>query len=73
MFFPFSEKVEVILQKTLYKAREKKGFTVLEETVSKTMEQVMEIRESLLKRIKDLRKEEIKTDPEQNIKQEEML
>ena len=71
--FPFSEKVEVILQKTLYKAREKKGFTVLEETVSKTMEQVMEIRESLLKRIKDLRKEEIKTDPEQNIKQEEML
>ena len=71
--FPFSEKVEVILQKTLYEAREKKGFTVLEETVSKTMEQVMEIRESLLKRIKDLRKEEIKTDPEQNIKQEEML
>lgn len=68
-----NEKVEVILQKTLYEAREKKGFTVLEETVSKTMEQVMEIRESLLKRIKDLRKEEIKTDPEQNIKQEEML
>jgi len=68
-----NEKVEVILQKTLYEAREKKGFTVLEETVSKTMEQVMEIRESLLKRIKALRKEEIKTDPEQNIKQEQML
>merc|ERR1712123_96591 len=68
-----NEKVEVILQKTLYEAREKKGFRVLEETVSKTMEQVMEIRESLLKRIKALRKEEIKTDPEQNIKQEQML
>merc|ERR1712128_70860 len=68
-----NEKVEDILQKTLYEAREKKGFTVLEETVSKTMEQVMEIRESLLKRIKDLRKEEIQIDPEQNIKQEQML
>merc|ERR1740124_1086790 len=68
-----NEKVEVILQKTLYEAREKKGFTVLEETVSATMEQVMEIRESLLKRIKDIRKEEIKIDVEQNIKQEQML
>jgi len=68
-----NEKVEGILQKTLYEAREKKGFTVLEETVSKTLEQVMEIRESLLKRIKDIRKEVIKTDPKQNIKQEEML
>ena len=65
--------MEVILQKTLYEAREKKGFTVLEETVSKTMEQVMEIRESLLKRIKAIRKEEIQIDPDQNIKQEEML
>ena len=46
---------------------------MLEETISKTLEQVMEVRESLLKRIKDIRKEEIQTDPEQNIKQEEML
>jgi len=68
-----NEKVEDILQKTLYEAREKKGFTVLEETVSKTMEQVMEIRESLLMRIKDIRKGEIQIDPEQNIKQEQML
>jgi len=68
-----NEKVEDILQKTLYEAREKKGLTVLEETVSKTLEQVMEIRESLLKRIKDIRKEEIKIDVEQNIKQEQML
>merc|ERR1712013_88115 len=54
-----NEKVELILQETLYEAREKKGLTVLEETVSKTMEQVMEIRESLLVRIKALRKDEI--------------
>ena len=66
-------KVETLLQTTLYEAREKKGSSVLEETVSKTLEQVMEVRESLLKRIKDIRKEEIQTDPEQNIKQEEML
>merc|ERR1711872_504770 len=50
-----NEKVELILQETLYEAREKKGLTVLEETVSKTMEQVMEIRESLLMRIKKLK------------------
>ena len=37
-----NENVENILQKTLYEAREKKGFTVLEETVSNTLEQVME-------------------------------
>merc|ERR1712013_182466 len=37
-----NEKVELILQETLYEAREKKGLTVLEETVSKTMEQVIE-------------------------------
>ena len=73
LHFHFSEKVEDILQKTLYEARQRKGFTVLEETVSKTMEQVMEIRESLLKRIKDIRKGEIKIDQEQNIKQEKML
>ena len=53
-----NEKVENILQKTLYEAREKKGFTVLEETVSKTLKQVMEIRESLLKRIEDIKKGE---------------
>jgi len=68
-----NEKVELILQETLYEAREKKGLTVLEETVSKTMEQVMEIRESLLMRIKKLRKDEIETDPNQDIKQEQML
>ena len=37
-----NENVENILQKTLYEAREKKGFTVLEETVTNNLEQVME-------------------------------
>jgi len=37
-----NENVENILQKTLYEAREKKGFTVLKEYVNKTLEQVME-------------------------------
>ena len=47
--------------------------TVLDETVAQTMEQVMEVRENILKRIKDLRKGEIETDESQNVKQEEML
>ena len=46
---------------------------LLEETVSQTLKQVMEIRESLLNRIKDIRKEVIKTDETQNVKQEAML
>ena len=37
------------------------------------MEQVMKIRESLLKRIKDIRKFDIEIDPTQNIKKEQML
>jgi len=68
-----SANVENILQETLVEAKDRTGLTVIDETVAKTMEQVMEIREKLLLRIKDLRKGEIKTDPTQNIKQEEML
>jgi len=68
-----NQKLENILQVTFYEARDKKSLTVLEETVSQTLNQVMEIRESLLKRIKDIRKEEIKIDEKQNVKQEEML
>merc|ERR1712168_1671179 len=55
-----NQKLENILQVTFYEARDKKSLTVQEETVSQTLTQVMEIRESLLKRIKDIRKEEIK-------------
>ena len=69
----FSAKVDMILQETMYEAKEKKGFTVLEETVSKSLEQVMEIREALLMRIKDIRKEEVEVCKDQNIKQEQML
>ena len=72
LFFS-SANVENILQETLVEAKDRTGLTVIDETVAKTMEQVMEIREKLLLRIKDLRKGEIKTDPTQNIKQEEML
>ena len=46
---------------------------MLDDTISRAMEQVMEIREMLLTRIKDIRKDVIKTDPDQNIKQEKML
>merc|ERR1711988_181364 len=68
-----NEKLENILQVTFYGARDKKSVTVLEETVAQTLTQVMEIRESLLARIKDIRKEVIKIDKSQNVKQEEML
>ena len=46
---------------------------MLDDTISRSMEQVMEIRELLLTRIKDIRKGVIKTDQVQNIKQEKML
>ena len=65
--------MEEILQKTLVEAKDRPGFAVLDDTVAKTMTQVMEIRESLLDRIKMIRKEEIYVDPDQNIRQEEML
>ena len=100
-----SSDVEDILQKTLVEAKDRPGFTVLEETVAKTLEQVMylddddddindnvvlmvmimmmmimlmmmqvmEIRQSLLDRIKMIRKDEIYIDPDQRIKQEEKL
>lgn len=47
--------------------------TALEKLIGDTMEKVMKIRESLLLRIKQLRKEELTTCPEQNIRQEQKL
>jgi len=47
--------------------------TALEKLIGDTMEKVMNIRASLLERIKKLRKGEEKTCPEQNIKQEQKL
>ena len=61
------------MQKTLYEAKDKRGLGVVDDTITRTMEQVMEIREKLLTRIKDIRKNVIEIDPEQNIKQEKML
>lgn len=67
--------MEDILQNTLFEANERSGALALEETVTQMMEQVMEIRESLLERIKAIRKEDdsVTICPEQNIKQEEKL
>merc|ERR1712123_10851 len=66
-------KVEEILLKTLFEAKDNRGEGLLDDTISRSMEQVMEIREMLLSRIKDIRKGVIKTDQVQNIKQEKML
>jgi len=50
-----------------------KDATNIEKTVDETMQKVMGIREALLMRIKDIRKEEVTICPEQNIKQEQKL
>jgi len=68
-----NENVEEILKKTLYEAKDKRVEGVVDDTITRTMEQIMEIREKLLTRIKNIRKNIIKIDPEQNIKQEKML
>ena len=69
--FNFSEKVEDILV-TLYEAKNSRSNSVLNETVTDTMNAVLEIRKSLLDRIKGLRNGEIATDS-QDIRQEEEL
>jgi len=69
-----SDKTEKVLQDTLYTAKDQSGLSVLTLTVKQTLDEVMEIRTSLLARIKDIRKGEIKLDEEQTqIKQEEKL
>lgn len=64
------EKIEVILQETLFQPR-----TLLDDTVTKTMEQVLEVRDDLLTRTKSIRTAngEVTICPEQNIKQEDFL
>merc|ERR1711973_734000 len=64
------DKIENILQETLYTAKEKNS---LDQTVQQTMDQVMEVREAILLRIKGVRKGEIQLDPTQNVDQEKML
>jgi len=67
-----SEKVEEILT-SVYEAKERNTVSFLEDSVANSMEGVMEIRESLLDRIKDIRKGDIKICTDQNIKQEKVL
>ena len=69
--FPvFRDKIESILQDTLFQPR-----PLLEDTVTKTMEQVLVIRDDILARTKSIRTEdgEVMICPEQNIKQEDFL
>lgn len=67
-----NDKVEKTLE-GLREARNLKGEAVLEDTVSNTMKEVLEIREAVLDRIFKLRKDEIAICEDQNIKQEDNL
>ncbi len=60
------EKIESVLQETLFKPK-----PLLEDTVTETMEKTLEIRDDLLARVKAIRNkdESINICPEQNIKQ----
>jgi hypothetical protein len=68
-----SKKVEEILEKTLFEAKVRE--IDLDNTVAKALEQVMEMRQSLLDRIKQIRKgdPEITICPGQDVRQEEKL
>lgn len=57
----------------MYNAKQRKSASVLDETLTDTMEGVMEVRESILSRIKLIRKGDVKICPEQNIRQEKVL
>ena len=52
----FSDKIDNILKKTIFEAQEIKEENGLKETVGKTLVQVMEIRETILERIKKIRR-----------------
>ena len=64
------EKVEVILQETLFEPR-----NLLEDTVAKAMSQTLEIRDAILQRTKDIRTGEgdITICPDQGVNQEQFL
>merc|ERR1711936_462200 len=66
-----SHKVEEILEETLFEAKVRS--LDLDNTVAEALRQVMEMRESLLERIKMIRKEEITICPGQDVRQEEKL
>ena len=64
------DKIEMILQETLFTPR-----PLLEDTVQKTLAEVLVIREDILTRTKSIRSEDgmVTICPEQGIKQEEKL
>ena len=64
------EKIEVILQETLFEPR-----ALLEQTVAEAMTQTLEIRDAVLQRTKDIRtgKGDITICPEQGVNQEQFL
>lgn len=66
----FREKIEVILQETLFEPR-----ALLDQTVAETMTKTLEIRDTVLKRTKDIRtgEGEITICPEQGVNQEQFL
>jgi len=65
--------VNTILQETLYDAKLRPSQEGLEKTLEVTMRQLMEVRESLLERIKTLRKGEEEVCPNQGVRQEKGL
>ena len=73
IFLYFSERLEDIFQKTLYEVSYREAAAGYQGTVKEVLEEVMEIRERLLQRIRNIRKGEISVNKEQNIRQEEML
>jgi len=68
-----TEAVNTILQETLYDAKLRPSQAGLEETLEVTMRQLMEVRVSLLDRIKDIRKGEEEVCPDQGVRQEKGL
>ncbi len=70
LVYLFRDKIEAILQDTLFQPR-----PLLEETVTQTMEKVLEIRDEILARTKAIRTGDgdVTICPDQNIKQEEFL
>lgn len=68
-----SEKIENTLQKTLFQARESKEENVLKVTVDTVLVQVMEVRETILERIKQIRRGEAVTCVKGRIHQDKRL
>jgi len=65
-----NEKLENIFQTTLYEVSVRGGAAGYQRTVKKVLEEVMDIRERILTRIRNIRKGEISANKEKNIKQE---